>query len=97
MNDNLINISGMNRPAIAAVLAELGVPEKQLKMRSQQIAHWMYYYGATGFDEMTNITKDFRAELAQGLEISRPEITTAQISEDGTRKWLLKLAEEIAS
>jgi len=62
-------------------------------MRAQQIAHWMYFYGATDFDQMTNITKDFRAKLAEGFMLDRPEIATQQISEDGTRKWLLKLAD----
>jgi 23S rRNA (adenine2503-C2)-methyltransferase len=39
---------------------------------------------------MTNISKDLRTALAAAYTIGRPEIVTEQISEDGTRKWLLR-------
>jgi len=71
----------------------MGIPEKQLKMRTQQVAHWMYHYGVTDITAMTNITKDLRAEMLNWFEVKRPEIAEAQISEDGTRKWLLRLAD----
>ncbi|MFN3230931.1 MAG: 23S rRNA (adenine(2503)-C(2))-methyltransferase RlmN [Alphaproteobacteria bacterium] len=85
------NLSGMSRAALRDVLLTLGVPERQTKMRVQQLWHWLYHRGATSFDEMTTISKDMRAQLARACDIKRPEITTAQLSEDGTRKWLLKL------
>ena len=86
-------IVGLSREQLAAALAEAGVPQKSLKMRVQQIWHWVYYRGVTSFEAMTTISKDMRGEIAKRFTISRPEIVTAQISTDGTRKWLLKLAD----
>lgn len=93
MTPALTNLSGLNRAGISAALAAMGIPEKQLKMRTQQVAHWMYHYGVTDITAMTNITKDLRAEMLNWFEVKRPEIAEAQISEDGTRKWLLRLAD----
>jgi len=88
-----VEIVGLSREQLADALAEAGVPQRSLKMRVQQIWHWVYYRGATSFDTMTTISKDMREQLAARFAISRPEIVTAQISSDGTRKWLLKLAD----
>ena len=93
MTQSLTNLSGLNHAGITEVLAEFGVPEKQLKMRTQQVAHWLYYYGVTDIADMTNIAKDLRAEMAEAFKIERPTIAEAQLSEDGTRKWLLQLAD----
>nr|WP_210413836.1 23S rRNA (adenine(2503)-C(2))-methyltransferase RlmN [Luteithermobacter gelatinilyticus] len=84
---------GLDRAEIAERLKTIGVPEKQVKMRTQQIWSWMYHYGAKDFDVMTNISKDLRARLAEHYEIGRPEIIEALISRDGTRKWLLRYAD----
>ncbi len=86
------SLIGLNRDALKAALLELGAPEKQLKMRVNQLWSWMYQKGATSFDEMTNLSKDFRALLAENFIIGRPEIVTKQVSEDGTRKYLLRIA-----
>jgi 23S rRNA (adenine2503-C2)-methyltransferase len=67
-----------------------GVPQNQGRMRASQIWHWIYVRGATDFAVMTNISKDFRAKLADHFTIPRPEIVTEQISGDGTRKWLFR-------
>ena len=89
--DQRPNLAGLSRAELADVLAGLGVPERQRKMRVQQLWHWLYYRGVTSFDAMTNVSKDMRALLAEHCDIKRPEIATAQLSEDGTRKWLLRL------
>jgi 23S rRNA (adenine2503-C2)-methyltransferase len=60
-------------------------------MRVQQLWHWIYFRGAGSFDEMTSISKDTRAELARHFTVARPEVVAEQISNDGTRKWLLRL------
>ncbi len=93
MTQPLVNLSGLDHAGIAQALADYGIPERQIKMRTQQVAHWLYYYGVTDIAEMTNIGKELRAEMAEAFVIERPEITTSQISEDGTRKWLLRLAD----
>jgi 23S rRNA (adenine2503-C2)-methyltransferase len=53
--------------------------------------NWLYVQGATDFARMTNIAKEFRAELEGNFTLARPEIVTEQVSSDGTRKWLLRL------
>src|SRR5262249_42306992 len=68
-----------------------GVPERQRRMRVQQIWHWLYVRGVQDFDAMTTLSKDLRAELDRHFTLARPEIVAEQISVDGTRKWLLRL------
>ncbi|MBY8977278.1 23S rRNA (adenine(2503)-C(2))-methyltransferase RlmN [Rhodobacteraceae bacterium NNCM2] len=83
---------GLTREKLAAALAEIGVPEKQVRMRVGQLWQWLYNKGVTDFDEMTNLSKGFRADLADAFSLARPEIVTRQISTDGTRKYLLRIA-----
>lgn len=84
------SLVGMSRTELAAAMVEIGVPERQARMRASQIWHWIYVRGFTDFAAMTNISKDLRAKLADRFTVSRPEIVTEQISEDGTRKWLFR-------
>jgi 23S rRNA (adenine2503-C2)-methyltransferase len=85
------SLIGLSRAEIADRLGEIGVAPAQRKMRTQQLWHWMYVRGARNFDEMTSISKDMRAELVQHFTVDRPEVVAEQISNDGTRKWLLRL------
>src|ERR1700759_5455196 len=85
------SLVGLSRAEIADRLGEIGVAEKQRKMRVQQLWHWIYVRGAKNFAEMTSISKDMRAELEQHFTVDRPEVVAEQISSDGTRKWLLRL------
>ncbi len=87
----LPSLAGLSRTALAERLAEAGVPEKERRMRVSQLWHWLYVRGAESFDDMTNVSKDLRARLAQGFTLARPEIVSEQISKDGTRKWLLRM------
>jgi 23S rRNA (adenine2503-C2)-methyltransferase len=87
--DILPNIIGLQKDALANALDEIGTPAKQIKMRTAQIWQWLYVKGAQSFDEMTNLSKDFRTLLLKSFSITRPEIITRQISNDGTRKYLL--------
>ena len=73
-------------------MGRAGVPEKQRRMRAGQVWHWLYHRGVTSFAEMTNIAKDLRQRLDEEFVIGRPEIVTEQTSNDGTKKWLLRLA-----
>jgi 23S rRNA (adenine2503-C2)-methyltransferase len=82
---------GLDRAGLSERLGQLGVPERQVRMRAGQLWNWLYVRGATDFAAMTNIAKEFRGELAQRFMLGRPEIVTAQVSVDGTRKWLLRL------
>ena len=91
------SLVGMTREALAAALGEAGVPERQRRMRVQQIWHWLYVRGAQDFDAMTTLSKELRTALAQRFTLARPEIAAEQISVDGTRKWLLRLPGEAGS
>ena len=91
-NDSRPSLVGLAHPALAAILERIDVPEKQRRMRARQLWHWIYHRGVTSFSEMTDISKDLRIKLEEVFQIGRPEIVTEQISTDGTRKWLLRLA-----
>ncbi|MBR0819097.1 23S rRNA (adenine(2503)-C(2))-methyltransferase RlmN [Bradyrhizobium liaoningense] len=85
------SLIGLSRTELADRLGEIGVAPAQRKMRVQQLWHWLYFRGAQSFDDMTSISKGIRAELAQHFTVNRPEVVAEQISNDGTRKWLLRL------
>jgi 23S rRNA (adenine2503-C2)-methyltransferase len=85
------SLAGMTKPELAAALQSAGVPAAQVKMRSAQLWNWIYTRGAQDFAELTNIAKTLRAGLDESFSLTRPEIAAEQISEDGTRKWLLRL------
>lgn len=86
------DLAGLTRPQLAALLADvLGLDARQGKMRAGQIWRWIYHYGVRDFDSMTDIGKDMRARLAQSFEIARPQLIERQVSNDGTRKYLLRV------
>lgn len=85
------SLIGLSRTELADRLGEIGVQPSQRKMRVQQLWHWMYFRGAQSFDDMTSVSKGIRTELAQHFTVDRPEVVAEQISNDGTRKWLLRL------
>jgi len=85
-------LAGLGRPGLAAALAAIGVPERQLKMRVGQLWSWIYARGATSFDAMSDVSKDMRGALERACTLARPELAAEQVSADGTRKWLLRLA-----
>jgi 23S rRNA (adenine2503-C2)-methyltransferase len=86
-------IIGLGRTALSERLGALGVPERQRRMRVSQIWSWAYVRGATDFAVMTDIAKELRGELTAAFSLARPGIVTEQVSVDGTRKWLLRLAD----
>jgi 23S rRNA (adenine2503-C2)-methyltransferase len=85
------SLAGLGRDGLAAALAAVGVPERQLKMRVGQLWSWLYVRGARTFEAMSDVSKELRSTLAGAYTLVRPEIAAAQVSEDGTRKWLLRL------
>ena len=83
-------IIGLERPALGDALRSIQVPEKQIKMRTQQLWHWLYVRGASDTAPMSNVSKDVRNKISETFTFDRPEIVTEQISTDGTRKWLFR-------
>ncbi|HET6379066.1 MAG TPA: 23S rRNA (adenine(2503)-C(2))-methyltransferase RlmN [Methylocella sp.] len=86
------SLAGATREELARALAGLGVPEREIRMRVAQLWHWIYHAGVTSFEAMGNIGKGLRGSLAGSFTLERPQIAAEQISRDGTRKWLLRLA-----
>ena len=84
---------GLSRAELAERLRALGVPERQIRMRVSQLWSWLYVRGLTGFAGMTDVATEVRTELAARFTLARPGIVTEQVSVDGTRKWLLRLAD----
>ncbi len=87
-----VNLVGLTRPAMRDALIAAGTPEKQAKMRVGQIWQWIYQWGVRDFDVMTNLSKVYRTELKEKFVIEVPEVVTRQLSEDGTRKYLVRIA-----
>ncbi|MFW5654984.1 MAG: 23S rRNA (adenine(2503)-C(2))-methyltransferase RlmN [Roseicyclus sp.] len=86
------NLVGLTRDGLRAALIEAGTPEKQSKMRAGQIWQWIYQKGVRDFGAMTNLAKAYRAQLEARFVIAVPEVVSKQVSADGTRKYLMRIA-----
>lgn len=89
MTDNL-NLLDYDRKSLESYFIEIG----EKSFRAQQVLKWIYHHGIINFSEMTNLSKSLRSKLEINTHIKLPEIITEQISEDGTRKWLIKIDEK---
>ena len=87
-----LNLIGLTRDQLRDALIDAGTPEKQAKMRVGQIWTWLYHWGLRDFAGMTNLSKDLRQTLADRFTIEIPQVVTRQISSDGTRKYLVRIA-----
>src|SRR5436305_1060894 len=88
--DGRLDLVGLSREQIRTALETAGLDPKPAKLRAKQLWHWIYNRGVTDFENMSDIAKPQRGWFAERLVISRPEVVEAQVSSDGTRKWLLK-------
>ncbi|QFT64743.1 23S rRNA (adenine(2503)-C(2))-methyltransferase RlmN [Roseivivax sp. THAF30] len=86
------NIVGMTRIALRDALLAVGTPEKQVKMRVNQVWAWLYHWGVRDFEAMTNLSKDYRRLLTENFAIRLPEVVSKTVSMDGTRKYLVRIA-----
>lgn len=87
------NLCGMTREELRAAIVEAGVaPAEKAKMRAAQAWRWIHHYGVTDFAAMTDIAKEARAAFAEAFTLERPEVVERQVSRDGTRKWLIRMA-----
>ena len=87
-----VRLPGLSRARIAEELEKLGVESKKLRMRTNQVFRWVYHHGVTDFGQMTDVAKAFRAKLAAHFTLARPEVVERQVSSDGTRKYLIRMA-----
>ena len=90
--DARVRLVGLGRKEIAQHLTDFGIEPKKVRMRTKQIFHWIYNYGVTDWSQMTNIAKGLRAQFEEKFSLARPEIIERQISVDGTRKYLIRMA-----
>ena len=88
--DGKVELIGRKREDICAALEAAGLDPRQAKLRAKQLWHWMYHRGASDFAAMTDIAKTQQPWLAERFAITRPGVVEAQVSTDGTRKWLLQ-------
>ena len=76
------NLVGLTRPALREALIGMGTPEKQAKMRANQLWQWIYQKGVRDFADMTNLAKDYRAKLDAHFVVAVPEIVSKNVSAD---------------
>ena len=88
-NDTRRNLVGLSRAELKAELVSQGLEP----FRAGQIWHWIYWHGLTDFARMSNIARKVQQRLDELYLIERPQIAAEQRSTDGTRKWLLRLAD----
>jgi 23S rRNA (adenine2503-C2)-methyltransferase len=91
----LSSLIGLAPDGLGAALSGAGVPDKAARMRQRQLWNWIYVHGARDFAAMSNLAKDFRGAMEERFTLARPEVVTEQISQDGTRKWLLRTGPSI--
>ena len=91
-SDGRINLVGLTWDKLFKTLVRAGTPERQARMRSRQVWQWMYHWGVRDFAAMTNLSKAYRAMLDERFVISLPKVIRRQVSADGTRKLLVRIA-----
>src|SRR5712675_1840171 len=88
--DERVNVLGLPRAELEAFVAtRLGAKP----FRARQLMKWIYRRGAADFAAMTDLAQDFRSQLSEVARIAVPEIVAEQVSNDGTRKWMLRMDE----
>ena len=85
------SLIGLSRAEIADRLGEIGVRRRSARCARSSSGTGCIFAAPRTFDEMTSVSKEMRAELEQHFTVDRPEVVAEQISNDGTRKWLLRL------
>lgn len=85
--DTRINLAGMDKQSLEKFFIDIG----EKPFRAAQVIHWIHRQGVTEFNNMTNLSKPLRERLVETASITFPEIVTEQLSQDGTRKWLVRV------
>lgn len=79
-------IKSYSRSGLVALMQDYSQP----RYRADQLIRWLYQRGAESYDQMTDLSKSFRQQLAGAHPLHNPSIIDKQISRDGTRKYLLE-------
>jgi 23S rRNA (adenine2503-C2)-methyltransferase len=83
----MVDLKNLSPAELETFLAGLG----KERFRAGQLLRWIYLRGVTDFDEMTDLAKGFREELAERATISTFTAAAEEVSADGTRKFLFRL------
>ena len=86
------SLIGLTRDQLKDSLAAIGVPERELKMRVAQLWHWIYLRGRQGLRRDDQCGQGAARALAAAYTLARPQVVSEQVSKDGTRKWLIRMA-----
>lgn len=86
-----VGIKALGADGLAALVTELGQP----RYRADQLLHWLYGRNVTSYAEMTDLPAGFREVLGGRLALIPPRVLQRQISTDGTRKYLIRLADGV--
>lgn len=81
----MVNLLNLNQPQLAEYFTSIG----EKPFRAKQLMRWMHHFGVLDLDQMTDIAKVLREKLRQEAEFKLPDVQLEQISDDGTRKWLI--------
>jgi len=85
----LINLLDLDPAQLTAYCGELG----EKPFRAKQLQRWIHQFGASSFDEMTDLAKSLREKLATRAVIAAPAVISDHTSSDGTRKWLVDVGQ----
>ena len=83
-----VNLLGLTQQQLEAFFEQLG----EKRFRAGQVMKWIHHFGIDDFDAMSNLGKALREKLKACAEIRGPEVVSQDISSDGTRKWVVRVA-----
>lgn len=87
----MLDLRSLSHEELLALMAELGMPA----FRAKQVEEWVWKKHVSSFDEMTNLSKALRTELAERCTLGGVTETARQVSTDGSRKYLLQFADGV--
>lgn len=87
-----VNLLGLTQQQLEAFFEQLG----EKRFRAGQVMKWIHHFGIDDFDAMSNLGKALREKLKACAEIRGPEVVSQDISSDGTRKWVVRVAAVVA-
>ncbi|MFZ6872754.1 23S rRNA (adenine(2503)-C(2))-methyltransferase RlmN [Undibacterium sp. Di27W] len=85
----LTNLLDLDPAQLVAYCGDLG----EKPFRAKQLQRWIHQFGASSFDEMTDLAKSLREKLATRAMITAPSVISDHTSTDGTRKWLVDVGQ----
>ncbi|MFC3609092.1 23S rRNA (adenine(2503)-C(2))-methyltransferase RlmN [Stutzerimonas tarimensis] len=83
-----VNLLGLTQPQLEQFFESIG----EKRFRAGQVMKWIHHHGVDDFDAMSNVGKALREKLKAAAEVRGPEVVSEDISSDGTRKWVVRVA-----